>query len=599
MAPTQCLDDLQMTMSYRFKNRLLLERVFIAGDTNSNDREGHRGVAQFGDSLMSMVIKSDGLERGLSRSTTWCHPLDCADNNRTDEIERASSQIRSKEFCGRVAKVIRLVEHIKVSERQTHLGAQPTVLKNTVAALIGAVWLDSHDYGTVLRVMLSVGQDPRVQDFCVHSAYGYRLLNHARHHDELQETLLMDVDAFDVSAIPWQRVEAGSDEIDGDYWALFSESDRCVMLPAEFQTVGESISVGDSASTVTHDGREYTPMHTPPSSLDSLQQTAERVYRETSMASAPACTTETVTGAQREESEDSGQASRAAPLQSPQRATSHSTGRINKRSHRDGKPRRPGRPRADSVREFVDAFVVREKWKEQSSSSCSGVGIENVMEAYVTTILDAPLRSQHCLVVLATSIGDNSALLLLREAMQGLRTESTNETLLVDRSMPTDERIKIINHIGACSALLRILRFLHIVTLWEDFSREAQDGSNGFVVMTPSSVLPSTAKKGNPLFLARTNVSQGFSIAQDRQVEVLPGNKSTCGTRLRRLGQRLGLIVRKWGQGALLFLGQEFTELRYALNRLFSPARAQSILEANLGCIEYSIQTIGTLRLSS
>lgn len=166
MAPTQFLDDLQMTMSYRFKNRPSLERVFIAGDTNSNDREGHRGVAQFGDSLMSMVIKSDGLERGLSRSTTWYHPLNCADTNCTDEIERASSQIRSKEFCGRVAKVIRLVEHIKVSERQTHLGVQPTVLKNTVAALVGAVWLDSHDYGTVLRVMLSIGQDPQVQDIC-------------------------------------------------------------------------------------------------------------------------------------------------------------------------------------------------------------------------------------------------------------------------------------------------------------------------------------------------------------------------------------------------------------------------------------------------
>ncbi len=68
MAPLSVLDHLQANISYRFTTLSLLEKILIAGDSNSDDREGHRGMAQLGDSLMGTVILSDGLERGLSRS---------------------------------------------------------------------------------------------------------------------------------------------------------------------------------------------------------------------------------------------------------------------------------------------------------------------------------------------------------------------------------------------------------------------------------------------------------------------------------------------------------------------------------------------------
>lgn len=68
MAPSWVLGHLQAKMSYLFKDLSLLEKMLTAGDSNSDDREGHRGMAQLGDSLMGTVILSDGLERGLSRS---------------------------------------------------------------------------------------------------------------------------------------------------------------------------------------------------------------------------------------------------------------------------------------------------------------------------------------------------------------------------------------------------------------------------------------------------------------------------------------------------------------------------------------------------
>lgn len=68
MAPPWVLDHLQAKISYRFTTLSLLEKTLIAGDSNSDDREGHRGMAQLGDSLIGTVILSDGVARGFSRS---------------------------------------------------------------------------------------------------------------------------------------------------------------------------------------------------------------------------------------------------------------------------------------------------------------------------------------------------------------------------------------------------------------------------------------------------------------------------------------------------------------------------------------------------
>lgn len=83
--------------------------------------------------------------------------MDGADRSAVDGLQNACSEIRSKKFCGRIAKGLRLHEWIKISERQMHEGIQLKTLKNAVAALVGAVWLDSHDYRAVLRVMTAIG----------------------------------------------------------------------------------------------------------------------------------------------------------------------------------------------------------------------------------------------------------------------------------------------------------------------------------------------------------------------------------------------------------------------------------------------------------
>jgi hypothetical protein len=58
----------QFVLPYTFRDASLLRKALRSGDSNSDDREGHRGMAQVGDALMGFVIISEGFARGLSRS---------------------------------------------------------------------------------------------------------------------------------------------------------------------------------------------------------------------------------------------------------------------------------------------------------------------------------------------------------------------------------------------------------------------------------------------------------------------------------------------------------------------------------------------------
>lgn len=60
--------DAQRILPYDFRDPELLRKALTAGDTNSDNREGNRGLAQVGDTLMNVVIKTEGFQSGFSRS---------------------------------------------------------------------------------------------------------------------------------------------------------------------------------------------------------------------------------------------------------------------------------------------------------------------------------------------------------------------------------------------------------------------------------------------------------------------------------------------------------------------------------------------------
>ena len=76
MASNWSVFESQLIIPYTFRDLSLLRKALTAGDSNSDDREGHRGMAQLGDTLMSFVITSEGFDRGISRSVSIVlHPF--------------------------------------------------------------------------------------------------------------------------------------------------------------------------------------------------------------------------------------------------------------------------------------------------------------------------------------------------------------------------------------------------------------------------------------------------------------------------------------------------------------------------------------------
>lgn len=57
----------QAFLPHYFQNQDLLRNALIAADSNRDDRDGHRSLAQLGDQLIGFVLMSEGYDRGLSR----------------------------------------------------------------------------------------------------------------------------------------------------------------------------------------------------------------------------------------------------------------------------------------------------------------------------------------------------------------------------------------------------------------------------------------------------------------------------------------------------------------------------------------------------
>ena len=76
---------------------------------------------------------------------------------RIDEQQKSTSLLKSKAVCSLLARANRFDKMVQISERQRTIGPQPTTLKNTLAAIVAAVWFDCHNYDQVAQVMASLG----------------------------------------------------------------------------------------------------------------------------------------------------------------------------------------------------------------------------------------------------------------------------------------------------------------------------------------------------------------------------------------------------------------------------------------------------------
>lgn len=191
------------------------------------------------------------------------------------------------------------------------------------------------------------------------------------------------------------------------------------------------------------------------------------------------------------------------------------------------------------------------------------------MKSYQEALSSIKTPYHKVLAKMALAIGDCSAMLVLKQAIESIRSPSSGSSFHVGRDMSHKERLDAIHYLDLCMAHLRIARWLHIFKLYEEISRDigGKDADN-FVVLTnadlgQSSTEPRTlAQRGNPRNLEQASITR-------RMMDHTGADNSGGGdqrrtrnsmNRLRRVGHRLQLQVNQWGLGVLSLLGAGFTE---------------------------------------
>lgn len=173
------------------------------------------------------------------------------------------------------------------------------------------------------------------------------------------------------------------------------------------------------------------------------------------------------------------------------------------------------------------------------------------------------------MATLALAIGDCSAVVLLKQAIESARSPDADCWLHIGRNMVLEQRLRAIYHLGIRRAHLRIARWLHIYKLYDELARSVGGRDvDDFVILT------SMDQNQTPQ-LPRSLVRRGKicniekAIVTTQMAKHVGDTDGGCGNwskterslnRLRRIGERLQVFVNIWGHGILCLLGTDFTE---------------------------------------
>lgn len=189
------------------------------------------------------------------------------------------------------------------------------------------------------------------------------------------------------------------------------------------------------------------------------------------------------------------------------------------------------------------------------------------MSSYQESLSSIRTKTPHALATMALAIGDSSAISMLKQAIQSVK--STSSCFPVNREMSQKDRLDLIERLDMCMAHLRIVRWLHIHQLYDEACNEVGGrGTDNFINITSadldndSSESRAPGQYGNPRNLERAGITRRMMDHVDIENT---GNQDrrkvqSSMTRLRRVGRKLQLMAKRWGIGIFTLLGSGFTD---------------------------------------
>ena len=222
----------------------------------------------------------------------------------------------------------------------------------------------------------------------------------------------------------------------------------------------------------------------------------------------------------------------------------------------------------DHTRHAFETYTAHEARKLQRSSGAHAEHYSH-MECFQKALAKTETSKHRAIANLSLTIGDASAITLLKQAIHSARSLTVDSWFCIGRDMPLEQRFEAIYRLEIRMVHPRIARWLHIHKLYETLARNVGGRDvDDFVIVTNvdrDQVLEgdrTSPRRGNPRNIEKASITKrmnryagGMAGANDNQFAT---NKRL--TRLRRTGERLQLLINRWGLGVLCLLGTGFTD---------------------------------------
>ncbi|KAG8630517.1 hypothetical protein KVT40_002136 [Elsinoe batatas] len=192
----------------------------------------------------------------------------------------------------------------------------------------------------------------------------------------------------------------------------------------------------------------------------------------------------------------------------------------------------------------------------QNAADTAPTEHHNLPLEYRTSIWELSSKHADTLLRIVQSIGSTSTALSLRFIVNNFRNFTgldKDSARRIGIARTSTERLAAIDDLTACMAHFSLARRMHIYMLFKE-AVASESLRDGF----PDAQDPFIVESGTPSILPRGNPTyrQSATIAQSM---MLPGRSLAGAKRLRRVGQRLDMLVQRFDPGVLALLDENLS----------------------------------------
>ncbi|KAJ5471917.1 hypothetical protein N7539_008486 [Penicillium diatomitis] len=505
----------QVIIDYSFRNTEHLMQALTAAGAEEDNHDGNRRLAHLGSTLLRFILSLLVFETAPSRSG----------------ITKLETSIISVAQRASVAEQSGIDNFIKYSEKP---GARsPRVLALAIDAIIGAVYVDSADFNASWKVALKL---KLVSTTCLgNSAFLARPLSglhklpssFARSNTpEDMANFLRPVFSIGTPYDPDMRPSIG---LDGTIGAVTSARIPSPMNQLSYYELPISDDTQLWTSIQRSSSRDY--LHT--------EYTGDAISRESAFD---------VRGIPHARNDLF-----LATGDSEENRVNFFDQKSNRAQVSQGEPTRGQGGQALLDDDWLNSFLDEEN--KRCRTHQYPLPLETFLAPRIqTALVDIDARPR-VLAKFLIHVASAETLVTLRNVVLSYRERPLSASLGMRPSLSVKERFNIIGLLDTEIAWRRLLRMYHILELYK--ACRGAGCAEKIIVTTPTSFPTRKRKAGNPLHAAEAEIAERMmkSIYPDaiQGTKDYEGQKATL-KRVRKLGQRLHILVTKFGNGILALM---------------------------------------------